>query len=119
MVSTLPHAVLEPLVVVYIAVTRMGYNIVIAATGLITEACRYCCLLEPNALTFLAFLEHFRNMGYFRMVVASVASTTARFQTGVPVANRSTTFSLTTDVTILAAKIVSLRPQLASLAVIH
>jgi hypothetical protein len=49
--------------------------------------------------------------------VTSVTSATADFQRGIPVANHSaapsTTMSLSTDATVLAAKIVSLRAQLA------
>ncbi len=47
----------EPLVDT--AVARIGYNI-IAATGLLTEACRDWCLLDPKAQHSLAFQEHGR-----------------------------------------------------------
>jgi hypothetical protein len=97
------------------AVARIGYNI-IAATGLFTEACRDWCLLEPDAQTFLAFQAHFCKMDNYRHVTADT-SATAGYQAGVPVANHSAAHSatsmLSTDPTVLAAEIVSLRAQLA------
>lgn len=106
----------EPLVDTTVA--RMGYNIMVA-TGLFTEACREWCLMEPEAQTFAAFQAHFRKMDNYRRVT-SMTSTTAGFQSGHPVANFSsapsittTTSSLSTDPTVLAAEIISLRAQLA------
>ncbi len=74
-----------------------------------------CLSLTPTK-PFLAFQEHSRMMDNCWRVT-SVTSASAGFQLGVPVANlsaaHSTTSSLSSDTTILAAEIVSLRAQLA------
>jgi hypothetical protein len=108
----------EPLVDTTVA--RMGYNI-IAATGLFTEACRDWCLLDPAAQTFATFQDHFRKMDNYRRLT-SVTSASAGYQAAhhsvAPSPNApNVTSSLSSDATLLAAEILSLRAQLA-LAVI-